>query len=106
MSEVEADDQTVKVTVANGGCLYFSHMTVEKVTDSMVELAAWNDALEPVKENYACTADLRFGKYRVRLPEPLNGRRLEGQCVPGDATVAERQCPDDFFVSPPTSPGG
>ena len=103
VSSVGTDDQTIAVTVANGGCLYLTHMTVEINSDSAVELAAWNDQWQPVKDNYGCTADLRYVRARFRLPEPLNGRVLEGQCVPGDSTVAARQCPDDFFVVPPTT---
>lgn len=99
----DADDQTITVVVANGGCLYFTHMTVESVSDSSIELAAWNDEWTPVEENYGCTSDLRFVRTKVRLLEPIRGRRLEGQCTPGHATVAERQCPDDFILNrPPT----
>lgn len=103
VAAVEPDDQTITVVVANGGCLYFTHMTVEGITDSSIDLAAWNDAWRPVRENYACTLELRYARNKVRLPEPLRGRRLEGQCTPGDATVAERQCPDDFFLTLPTT---
>lgn len=103
LSEVEADDQTIKVSVVTGGCLYFSHMTVEDTTDSALVIAAWNDKWTPLKENYICNASLEHGQYRVRLSEPLDGRKLEGQCTPGGATVAERQCPDGRFVAPPTA---
>lgn len=100
---VAPDDQTITVVVANGGCLYFTHMTVEAITDSTIELAAWNDSWRPVKENYGCTLELRYVRAKVRLPEPLRGRRLDGQCSPGDATVAERQCPDDVLLTIPTT---
>jgi hypothetical protein len=103
VADVESDDQTIIVVVANGGCLYFSHMTVDAITDSSIDLEAWNDSWHPVKENYGCTSDLRYVRSKIRLPEPLRGRALEGQCTPGDATIAERQCPDDFFLSGATT---
>jgi hypothetical protein len=103
LADTDADDQTISVVIANGGCLYFTHMTVESVSDSGIELAAWNDEWTPVEAHYACTADLRYVRSRVRLPEPIRGRQLQGQCTAGQATVAERQCPDDLFL---TSPSG
>jgi hypothetical protein len=106
LSEVEADDQTIRVTVATGGCLYFGHMTVEGVTDTSIQLVAWNHEWKAVKENSVCTADARYWQYRLRLPMTLDGRRLDGQCVPGDATLDERFCPDDFFVTRQPTPAG
>ena len=104
LSEVEADDQTILVTVSNGGCLYFSHMTVTDISTTAIALAAWNDRWKPVVANFACTADQRLPQYQIRLPEPLGGRSLEGQCVHGEATIEERLCPDDRFVAPRPRP--
>lgn len=94
LNDVEDDDQTLTVTVVTGGCLYFSHMTVDSIDDSSVTLTAWNQAWSP-KDGYSCDDALHIGQYRVRLPEPLRGRRLDGQCEPGDDTVEARQCPSN-----------
>lgn len=98
--DVAPDDRTITVTVATGGCLHFSHMSVDGIGESAVTLTAWNVTWSPVKGDFACTMELRYGHYRVRLPEPLRGRTLEGQCVPGTDTVEARQCPDDVFTRP------
>lgn len=100
LSEVEPDDRTIKVTVATGGCLYFSHMTLVRKTKDSITLAAWNDSWSPTKPDYGCNMELRFGQYRVQLPETLRGRKVDGQCVPGNGTVAERQCPPAVFTEP------
>jgi hypothetical protein len=103
LAGTDADDQTISVVVANGGCLFFTHMTVENVTDASIELAAWNDEWTSIDEHHGCTADLRYVRSKIRLPEPLQGRKLEGQCTPGHATVAERQCPDDVWLTSPST---
>ena len=105
LAEVDPDDRTITVVAANGSCLHLSHLTVESVTGDKVELAAWNDSWEP-GPGYGCTMELRYERRRFRLPEPLGGRDIEGQCEPGDGSVAARQCPDDFFLSPPTTTPG
>ena len=104
LADVDADDRTITIVVANGSCLELSHMTVESVTDEAVELAAWNDSWRP-GPGYGCTMELRYARNRFRLPEPLRGRDLEGQCEPGDGSVAARQCPGDVVLSPPMTSG-
>lgn len=93
--DVESDDETIEVTVATGGCDTFSHMTVEEINKSSLVLRSWNNTWVPTTadgQSGGCTANLIWGRYRVRLPEPLRGRRLDGQCKSGDDSPEARVC--------------
>ena len=92
LERVEADDRTLLVRVVEGGCSNFAFMTIDRLAAGTIELSAWNEELRPIREDYGCTLELGLATYRVRLPERLLGRRVQGECRVGDRSPSERQC--------------
>ena len=92
LEDVESDSRTLVIRAASGGCWKFDFLSVDSLTTESVRLTAWNEQWVPIRENYGCTLELGLATYRVRLPEPVDGRRIEGECRPGDESPAERQC--------------
>lgn len=92
LERVESDDRTLVLRAASGGCWKFDFMSMDATTGDAIRLTAWNEQWHPTRVNYACTAELTVASYRVRLSERVAGRRIDGQCVEGDSSPAERQC--------------
>ena len=92
LERIEADSRTLVIRAASGGCWKFDFMSLDGTSPGSIHLTAWNEAWRPTRENYGCTLELSIGSYRVRLPQPLAGRRIDGECLPGDSSPRERQC--------------
>ena len=92
LAAVEPDDRVLRVRIATGGCRAADHMEVRQSTPEAITLVAIVDELRPTGEGVACTMALGLNEHRVRLPDAVANRRIEGECHPGDVTPEQRQC--------------
>ena len=67
-------------------------MEVHQSTPGAITLFEIVDELRPTGKEVACTMALGLKEHRVRLPDAIANRRIEGECHPGDVTPEQRQC--------------
>jgi hypothetical protein len=88
LESIEPGAKALWVRDAAGGCDQFDHAEVTE-SPKAVTITVINRFLTG---EFACTADLRASRVRVELPSPLHGRKILGECTPGDDTPQQRIC--------------
>jgi hypothetical protein len=88
LESIEPGAQALWVRDAAGGCDQFDHA---EVTESAKAVTITVINRFPTG-GLVCTADLRAARVRVELPSALGGRKILGECPPGDDTPQQRIC--------------
>jgi hypothetical protein len=88
LESIEPGDKAVWVRNAIGGCDHYDHAEVTE-SPKAVTITVTNRFLTGA---FTCTANLKAERRRVELPGSLRGRKVLGECTPGDDTPGQRIC--------------
>jgi len=90
LQSIGNDGRLVTIRVATSSCTHVDHV-VATYDDNSIALTVHNEVWQP-RQGYACTLPLYSSAYQVRLREAVGQRTITGECTPGDANPAQRQC--------------